>query len=453
MRAGEIEEEIKSGKKYPFDSLVYCNIGNPQQLNQKPLTFVRQVLALTSYPGLEKIVPEGTFPSDVVERAHRLLKSNPGGSGAYSNSQGIPEVLKDVAEAIGRRDGYPCNPKEIYLSNGASQSVQNALMLLSTSPNDGFLTPIPQYPLYSATITLYGTKLIGYYLNEEKDWGLDMNELETRLEEAKAKGINLKGMVIINPGNPTGMCLGEEEMRECIRFCIRNKLVLLADEVYQENIYVPHKKFVSFRKVALDMGEEAKNAQIISFHSISKGFFGECGRRGGYLQAMGFDPEVFAQITKMWSINLCANTDGQIALDCMVNPPREGDPSYPLYIEEKSAILASLQRRAVKLVAALSKLPGITCNQVDGSLYIFFKVVLPKKAVEAAKQRGVAPDFLYCEEMLQQTGIVTVPGSGFQQKDGTYHVRTTILPQESEIDKVIERMDGFQHAFMKKYED
>lgn len=141
----------------------------------------------------------------MVERAHRLLKSNPGGSGAYSNSQGIPEVLKDVAEAIGRRDGYPCDPKEIYLSNGASQSVQNALMLLSTSSNDGFLTPIPQYPLYSATITLYGTKLIGYYLNEEKDWGLDMNELETRLEEAKAKGINLKGMVIINPGNPTGM--------------------------------------------------------------------------------------------------------------------------------------------------------------------------------------------------------------------------------------------------------
>ena len=198
-------------------------------------------------------------------------------------------------------------------------------------------------------------------------------------------------------------------MRECIRFCMRNKLVLLADEVYQENIYVPHKKFVSFRKVALDMGEEAKNAQIISFHSISKGFFGECGRRGGYLQAMGFDPAVLAQVTKMWSINLCANTDGQIALDCMVNPPREGDPSYPLYIEEKTAILASLQRRAVKLVAALSKLPGITCNQVDGSLYIFFKVVLPKKAVEAAKQRGVAPDFLYCEEMLLQTGIVTVP--------------------------------------------
>ena len=174
-------------------------------MNQKPLTFVRQVLALTSYPELEKIVPEGTFPPDVIERAHRLLASNPGGSGAYSNSRGIPVICEDVAEAIGRRDGYHCDPKEIYLSNGASQSVQNILLMLSSSPNDGFLTPIPQYPLYSATITLYGTQLVGYYLDEEKDWGLNMEELELRVKEAEAKNIRLKGMVIINPGNPTGM--------------------------------------------------------------------------------------------------------------------------------------------------------------------------------------------------------------------------------------------------------
>ena len=138
------------------------------------------MLALTSYPELEKIVPEGTFPPDVIERAHRLLASNPGGSGAYSNSRGIPVICEDVAEAIGRRDGYPCDPKEIYLSNGASQSVQNILLMLSS-------------------------QLVGYYLDEEKDWGLNMEELELRVKEAEAKNIRLKGMVIINPGNPTGM--------------------------------------------------------------------------------------------------------------------------------------------------------------------------------------------------------------------------------------------------------
>ena len=241
-------------------------------------------------------------------------------------------------------------------------------------------------------------------------------------------------------------------MQECIRFCIKHKLVLLADEVYQENIYVPHKQFYSFRKVALGMGEEAKNLQLISFHSISKGYFGECGRRGGYLQAMGFDESIMAQISKLWSVNLCANTDGQIALDCMVKPPKEGEPSYALYKKEREDILESLKRRAVKLSHSLSKLPGISCTPVDGSLYIFFKVILSEKVVEAAAKRGVSPDYLYCEEMLNATGIVTVPGSGFQQKDGTYHVRTTFLPLESEIDKVIKRMEEFQYAFVKKYE-
>ena len=100
---------------------------------------------MTSYPELEKQVPEGTFPSDVIERAHLMLNANPGGSGAYSVSQGIHQVCKDVADFISRRDGYPCDPREVFLSNGASQSVQNMLMVLSGHPDDGFLIPVPQY--------------------------------------------------------------------------------------------------------------------------------------------------------------------------------------------------------------------------------------------------------------------------------------------------------------------
>lgn len=288
-----------------------------------------------------------------------------------------------------------------------------------------------------------------------------MEELEKRVKEARDQGIKLKGMVIINPGNPTGMvviywlyhsqCLNEKEMQDCIRFCIKHKIVLMADEVYQDNIYVDTAKFVSFRKVALDMGEEAAALQLISFHSISKGFFGECGRRGGYMQLMGFDKEVYDQIFKLWSINLCSNIDGQVAVDIMVNPPKPGEPSYELYASERQAILNSLKKRAIQLCDALSSMPGISCNPVDGSMYIFFKVLLPEKAVEEAKKRGVEPDYLYCEELLNNTGIVTVPGSGFHQEEGTYHVRTTFLPPEDQIDSVIARMGAFQEHFMNEY--
>ena len=96
-------------------------------------------------------------------------------------------------------------------------------------------------------------------------------------------------------------------------------------------------------------------------------------------------------------------------------------------------------------------MPGISCNPVDGSMYIFFKVLLPEKAVEEAKKRGVEPDYLYCEELLNNTGIVTVPGSGFHQEEGTYHVRTTFLPPEDQIDSVIARMGAFQEHFMNEY--
>ena len=138
--------------------MLFSLVFTGQQLHQKPITFVRQVLSLVTYPELVNIVPEGTFPSDVIERAQTLLKANPGGSGAYSVSQGINAVCKDVADFISKRDGYPCDPSEVFISNGASQSVQNSLMFLTSSSDSGFLTPIPQYPLYSATITLYAFK-------------------------------------------------------------------------------------------------------------------------------------------------------------------------------------------------------------------------------------------------------------------------------------------------------
>lgn len=240
-------------------------------------------------------------------------------------------------------------------------------------------------------------------------------------------------------------------MRKCISFCIKHKLVLLADEVYQDNIYVDSVKFVSFRKAALDMGKEAENLQLISFHSVSKGYFGECGRRGGYMQVMGFDEEVHAQLVKLWSINLCSNIDGQITLDIMVNPPKKGEPSYELYIQEKNAILESLKKRRSELCCALSKLPGISCTPADGSMYVFFKVILPESVIQEAAKRGVTPDYLYCEELLNCTGIVTVPGSGFHQKEGTYHVRTTFLPPEDQMESVIRRMTSFQTYFMEKY--
>jgi alanine transaminase len=188
------------------------------------------------------------------------------------------------------------------------------------------MVPIPQYPLYSAQLTLEGGTMVKYYLDEEKNWGVDSNEIVQRIKNAKDLGINLRAIVVINPGNPTGNVLDRENIRDIINICYENNLVIIADEVYQANIYNPERPFISFREVLHEMGEPFRdNVELISLHSVSKGLSGECGLRGGYMEAHNFD--LFAQdmLFKLKSIDLCANTIGQCALYQMVKPPTLGE--------------------------------------------------------------------------------------------------------------------------------
>ena len=107
--------------------------------------------------------------------------------------------------------------------------------------------------------------------------------------------------------------------------------------------------------------------------------------------------------------------------------------------------------RSRKLVEALNKLEGIVCNEAEGAMYVFPSIKLPDRAIAAAEAAGKAPDVFYALELLESTGIVVVAGSGFGQREGTYHFRTTFLPPEADMDGVIERMSSFHADFMGKY--
>jgi len=314
------------------------------------------------------------------------------------------------------------------------------------------MIPIPQYPLYSASITLLGGAQVPYHLNEEKNWGLTTAELSRSLKESQQSGITPRALVIINPGNPTGQVLLEKNMREIVEFCYENSLVLLADEVYQENIYVKEQKpFHSFKKVLSSMGPKYADFQLMSFHSISKGFLGECGHRAGYLEAVGLDADVRAQLYKLSSVLLCPNTSGQLLLDVMVTPPKIGEESYEFYTKERDAVVESLKRRATKLTTFLNTLEGVTCNPAEGAMYAFPQIRLTSSALEAAKKANKKPDDFYCISLLESTGVCVVPGSGFGQKEGTLHFRTTFLPPEDQIDTVMEKLGKFHREFMTKY--
>jgi len=363
-----------------------------------------------------------------------------------------------VAKFIRERDGKENDESysthnDIFLSDGASPAVQGTLKLLIRQNTDGIMIPIPQYPLYSASIPLFGGVSVPYYLDEDENWGLETKELKKSVEEARKNGIDPRALVVINPGNPTGACLTVDNMKEIIKFCVNEGLVLLADEVYQENVYIKDKNpFNSFKKVLYKMDPEYhKSLELFSFHSISKGFIGECGKRGGYAEATNIDLSALEEFYKLFSINLCPNSLGQIMIDIMVNPPKPGEESYELYIKERDEIYSSLKRRAIKAVKVFNSLPGIKCNPADGAMYLFPNIKLPKKLIAEANEMGRAPDQLYCIKLLDAKGICVVPGSGFGQKKGEYHFRTTFLPKESEFDKVLADFADFHTTLMKKY--
>ena len=380
-----------------------------------------------------------------------LSQSIPGGTGAYSESKGALVCRQAVARFISRRDGHPCDVEDLFLTDGASPGVHYLMKCLLRDKRDCVLTPIPQYPLYSATITLYGGTLLPYYLDERSSWGLDVDALAASVASARKAGQHVRALVVINPGNPTGQCLSRANQEQVVRLCAAEGIVLLADEVYQDNVYAEGKSFTSFKKVVSDLGM-LDQVPLVSFNSISKGAVGECGRRGGYFEVTGIDHEVKDQLLKLASMNLCSNVSGQICVALMCDPPQEGQPSYERYAQERSHILASLKRRATVIAKALNALEGVTCNAAEGAMYVFPQLQLPPKAVAAAEAMGKPADFYYCWRLLEATGITVVPGSGFGQADGTWHFRTTFLPPESDMDGVCERITQFHGNFLAEFQ-
>ncbi|NXK43471.1 ALAT2 aminotransferase, partial [Piprites chloris] len=423
-RALQLEKELKQGVPKPFSEVIKANIGDAHAMGQTPITFLRQVTALCLCP---ELMANSAIPSDAKDRARRLLGGCGGQSvGSYSASPGVELVREDVARYIERRDGVPAKAQDIFLSTGASDAIMNMLKLLvagSGQSRTGVLIPIPQYPLYSAALAELEAVQVNYYLNEDRGWALDVAELRRALAEGR-KHCCPRALCIINPGNPTGQVQSRECIEEVIKFAYEENLFLLADEVYQDNVYAKGSTFHSFKKVLMQMGPPySQSVELASFHSISKGYMGECGLRGGYMEVVNLDPAVKEQLSKLVSVRLCPPVLGQVVLDVVVDPPQPGDPSYERFHAEKTAVLGALAHKAQLTEEIFNKTPGIHCNPVQGAMYSFPRIDLPPKAVAAAKAQNQAPDMFFCMRLLEETGICVVPGSGFGQREGTFHFR------------------------------
>ena len=202
------------------------------------------------------------------------------------------------------------------------------------------------------------------------------------------------------------------------------------------------------RKALHELGEPYSNeVELFSFHSTSKGMLGECGLRGGYFEVHNLTKRAEDMIFKLKSIELCSNTVGQVATELMINPPKFGvqsDETVEQYNEEYWTIFNNLKKRAAMLTDAFNSMKNVTCTEIEGAMYGFPRVHFSQAFIDQANQQGMTPDFMYCLDMVNETGIMTVPGSGFKQVPGTYHFRITNLVTPNEkMEQVLETLKKF----------
>ena len=429
-------------------TIIPCNIGNPQALGQAPLTFYREVISILEYPKLLDVKNDSSFFfSDFSkEYAEEIIKKMGSGIGAYSDSKGHYFIREAVSEFIDKRDGVnksdgvASHPDNIFLTDGASEGAKNVIELLITNKSDGIMIPIPQYPLYSATIHRCGGVQVNYYPDEENGWNLTLEVLEESYALAKSDGVNIRAIVVINPGNPTGAVLNRESINDIVRFASEKGIAIIADEVYQENTYGA--KFHSFAKSVWSY----PNVALFSLHSVSKGFYGECGHRGGYLEVRN-PPEINSSneslieiLFRQASVNLCSNTAGQVFIYLLVHPPEPDSETGKIYKTEVKKILKDLYDKALIIKNAFNEMEGVNCFGDVGAMYLFPRLdILPDDST----------DFEYCMELLESTGLTTVNGGGFGQKEGTNHLRIAFLPPKQMLEDVLPKWIEFHRKYLK----
>ena len=452
QRAAKLKEEGKN--------IIFCNIGNPQALGQKPLSFSRQVISLIEEPAkiareraikelfeespASPLREEDFISEEILSLSEKVLAKTGKGVGAYTESKGYFFVREAIAEFINRRDGFApasdlaASPEQIFLTDGASDAAKRVLDLLIAKKTDGVMIPIPQYPLYSASIKMFGGVQVNYYPDEEHDWALKRNALENAYTQATQEGTKIKAIVVINPGNPTGAILDVKSVHEVIAFAKAHGLAIIADEVYQENLYGG--EFVSFAKA---LGEE-KDVPLFSLHSISKGFYGECGHRGGYLEVRnpprieGAEMGFIDLLLKQASVSLCANSIGQVMTYLMVSPPEKEGGVHQKFIAEKEKVLSDLYEKATMVRAAFKKMDGMEVFGKTGAMYFFPRL---------SKLPEGTDDFDYCMALLEETGLCTVNGSGFGLKN---HLRIAFLPSKEQLAEVLPRWIAFHNRYVNR---
>lgn len=361
------------------------------------------------------------FGFDAPEEVQQDMIRNLPNSAGYSDSKGIFAARKAVMHYTQTQGVQGVVLEDIYLGNGASDLIAMATTAL-LDDGDELLLPAPDYPLWTAVTSLSGGTPVHYLCDEARGWIPDLEDIRAKITP------RTKGIVVINPNNPTGVVYPEAVLRGIVAIAREHGLVLLADEVYDKVLYdgVQHTALASLSTDVL----------TLTFNSLSKSYRA-CGYRAGWMVVSG-DKAVASSyiegLNMLANMKLCANVPGQWAIQTALG----GYQSINDLVREGGR----LRRQRDLAYELLTAIPGVTCVKPQAALYMF-----PRLDPEVYPIKDDRQFFL---QLLEATRVMLVQGTGFNWPRPD-HFRIVFLPHEEDLREAIGRIAKFLGEYRMKH--
>ncbi|MBW3628303.1 MAG: pyridoxal phosphate-dependent aminotransferase [Gemmatimonadetes bacterium] len=361
------------------------------------------------------------FGFDAPEAIQRDMIRNLPNSAGYSDSKGIFAARKAVMQYAQQQGIQGVTLEDVYLGNGASELIAMATNAL-LDQGDELLIPSPDYPLWTAATALSGGTPVHYMCDEENGWMPNLDDIRGKITPAT------KGIVVINPNNPTGALYSDELLREMVAIAREHGLVILADEVYDKVLYdeVKHTAIASLSRDVL----------TLTFNSLSKSYR-SCGYRAGWMVVSG-DKEAASDyiegLAMLSNMRLCANVPGQWAVQTALGGYQS--------INELTGEGGRLRRQRDLAYDLITAIPGVTCVKPQAALYMF-----PRLDPEIYP---IADDREFFLEVLLQTRVMLVQGTGFNWPEPN-HFRIVFLPHEDDLREAVGRIARFLEQYRRRH--
>ena len=361
------------------------------------------------------------FGFEVPEEIQLDVIRNMGDAGGYTDSKGLFAPRKAIMHYTQSKHIKNVTVDDIIIGNGVSELIVMAMQALVNN-GDQVLVPMPDYPLWTAAVTLAGGTARHYRCDEDSGWLPDLKDIESKINA------NTRGIVVINPNNPTGALYPKETLQGIIDIARHHGLVIYADEIYDKVLYdgETHTSIASL----------AEDVLFVTFNGLSKNYR-TCGYRAGWMVISGEKDQAADYIeglNMLASMRLCANVPGQLAIQTALGGYQS--------IEDLVAPTGRLCKQRDLAYEMLTAIPGVSCVKPKSAMYLFPKL--------DPKIYPIVDDQQFILDLLLEEKVLLVQGTGFNWKTPD-HFRVVFLPNVDDLTEAIKRIARYLERYRKKH--